>query len=100
MAVKAPGWKPKRPRTIKAVLQEEQKLAESALPSVPTYFSIAAPPSLLPAKHWCDVTGLPAPYTTKAGVRYHNKEVYRWLQTVPPAIEHEYLRLRKASLMA
>ncbi|KAJ7718346.1 hypothetical protein B0H16DRAFT_1609422 [Mycena metata] len=28
-----------------------------------TYTSIEAPPLLLPQKHYCDITGLEAPYT-------------------------------------
>ena len=37
---------------------------------VPTYANIAAPPSVRPAKKYCDLTGLEAPYTdprTKVG---------------------------------
>lgn len=44
-------------------------------PSLDT--SIEAPPSLLPQKHYCDITGLEAPYTDPGtGLRYHDKSVY------------------------
>ncbi|WFD19257.1 chromatin-remodeling complex subunit ies6 [Malassezia caprae] len=45
--------------------------------SVPTYTSVQAPPSLLPAKKYCDITGLVGNYTDpKTRLRYHSVEVY------------------------
>ncbi|KAG6816174.1 hypothetical protein H0H87_008098, partial [Tephrocybe sp. NHM501043] len=50
---------------------------ELAEEDIPSYTSIEAPPSLLPHKHYCDITGLEAPYTDPAtGLRYHDKSVY------------------------
>ncbi|TEB18709.1 hypothetical protein FA13DRAFT_1745325, partial [Coprinellus micaceus] len=43
--------------------------------------SIEAPPSVLPQRHYCDITGLEAPYTDPAtGLRYHDKSVYALIQ--------------------
>ena len=45
-------------------------------------FSVEAPPSILPAKKYCDVTGLEAPYTDpKSMLRYHNAEIYELIRT-------------------
>lgn len=43
--------------------------------------SIEAPPSLIPQRHYCDITGLEAPYTDPAtGLRYHDKSVYELIK--------------------
>lgn len=44
--------------------------------------TIEAPPSVLPPKKYCDITGLDAPYIDpKSRLRYHNAEVYAILKT-------------------
>jgi hypothetical protein len=44
---------------------------------VPTYTGIEAPPSLLPAKKYCDLTGLQAKYTDpKSKLRYYSGHEY------------------------
>jgi INO80 complex subunit C len=46
---------------LKKIIEGE---AYDRLPiDVPTYTAIEAPPSLLPAKKYCDLTGLEAKYT-------------------------------------
>merc|ERR1739848_398313 len=46
--------------------------------NVATYESIAAAPSALPAKKYCDITGLPAPYRDpRTGLRFYDKEVFQ-----------------------
>lgn len=41
------------------------------------------PPSLLPPKKYCDITGLEAPYTDpKTTLRYHSKEIYGIINTL------------------
>ncbi|KAJ6617538.1 hypothetical protein B0H10DRAFT_1305969 [Mycena sp. CBHHK59/15] len=48
---------------------------------IPTYTSIEAPPSLLPQRHYCDITGLEAPYTDPATkLRYHDKSIYELIK--------------------
>lgn len=57
--------------------------------------SVEAPPSLRPAKKYCDVTGLVAPYTDpKTGLRYHSAEVYEIIKTFGPGVDQAYLALR------
>jgi len=58
-------------------------------------FTVEAPPSLLPAKKYCDVTGLEAKYTDpKSTLRFHNPEVYEVIKTFQPAVIQAYLGLR------
>ncbi|KIM72848.1 hypothetical protein PILCRDRAFT_737092 [Piloderma croceum F 1598] len=48
---------------------------------VPSYSSIEAPPSFMPQRHYCDITGLEAPYTDPAtGLRYHDKSIYELIK--------------------
>ncbi|KAI5119538.1 hypothetical protein M0805_008524 [Coniferiporia weirii] len=62
---------------------------------VPTYTSIEAPPSILPQKRYCDITGLEAPYTDPAtGLRYHDKSIYEFIKTLNASAVKEYLALR------
>jgi len=61
----------------------------------PTYTSIEAPPSLLPPKKYCDITGLEAPYTDPAtGLRYHDKSVYELIRGLSMAAARDYLAAR------
>ncbi|KAH7890302.1 YL1 nuclear protein C-terminal domain-containing protein [Phlebopus sp. FC_14] len=62
---------------------------------VPTYTSIEAPPSLLPQRHYCDITGLEAPYTDpRTGLRYHDKSVYEIIKGLSPSVAKDYLSAR------
>ncbi|KAA1097102.1 chromatin-remodeling complex subunit ies6 [Puccinia graminis f. sp. tritici] len=52
-----------------------------------TYMIIEAPPSVIPPKKYCDITGLEAPYIDpKSRLRYHNAEVYELIRTFIKAI--------------
>ncbi|KAG5353015.1 hypothetical protein C0989_011165 [Termitomyces sp. Mn162] len=65
---------------------------------MPSYTSIEAPPSLLPHKHYCDITGLEAPYTDPAtGLRYHDKSVYDVIKNLSTSSAKEYLATRGVS---
>ncbi|KAI8823779.1 YL1 nuclear protein C-terminal domain-containing protein [Fimicolochytrium jonesii] len=65
----------------------------------PTYWSIQAPPSLMPQKKYCDITGLEAPYTDpKTSLRYHNSDVYQFIRTLQPQHVQMYLELRNAAV--
>ncbi|PPQ63538.1 hypothetical protein CVT24_004768 [Panaeolus cyanescens] len=58
----------------------------------PTYTTIEAPPSVLPHRHLCDITGLEAPYTHPAtGLRYHDKSVYEIVKGLNPSMAKDYL---------
>ncbi|KAF9463743.1 hypothetical protein BDZ94DRAFT_586738 [Collybia nuda] len=62
---------------------------------MPTYTSIEAPPSVLPQRHWCDITGLEAPYTDPAtGLRYHDKSVYDVIKGLSASAAKDYLAAR------
>ncbi|CCL99894.1 uncharacterized protein FIBRA_01919 [Fibroporia radiculosa] len=62
---------------------------------MPTYASIEAPPSVLPQRRYCDITGLEGPYTDPAtGLRYHDKSVYELLKGLSATAAKDYLAAR------
>ena len=72
--------------TPAAIMEEED---------MPTYLSIEAPPSLLPQRHYCDITGLEAPYTDpRTNLRYHDKSVYELIKNLSPSAAKDYLAAR------
>ncbi|KAL8720409.1 MAG: hypothetical protein Q9225_002729 [Loekoesia sp. 1 TL-2023] len=67
-----------------------------------TYTNIESAPSLHPAhqKHYCDITGLPAPYTDpKTRLRYHDKEVFEVVRSLPQGVAEKYLEARGAHVV-
>ncbi|KAK9456958.1 hypothetical protein V1511DRAFT_457088 [Dipodascopsis uninucleata] len=92
----------KRVKNAKQVIADESKRLANAQPSVdlPTYTNVEAPPSVLPRKWWCDITGLVAPYRMPSnGMRYHNKEIYDAIKNLPPGVDQQYLQLRSANIV-
>lgn len=78
-----------------------EKNFRSAYPTGPavTFTNIESAPSLHPGhhKHYCDVTGLPAPYTDpKTRLRYHDKEVFGVVRTLGQGVAETYLEARGA----
>lgn len=70
--------------------------AAVAAPSA-TYTNIESAPSLAHGRHYCDVTGLPAPYLDpKTRLRYHNKEVFGLIRSLPQSSAELYLEARGA----
>lgn len=70
-------------------------------PSV-TYTNIESAPSLSPAHQhrYCDITGLPAPYTDpKTRLRYHNREVFGVVRTLGQGVAENYLEARGAHVV-
>jgi INO80 complex subunit C len=64
-----------------------------------TYTNIESAPSFHPSsqRRYCDVTGLSAPYTDpKTRLRYHDKEVFATLRTMPQGVVEGYLAARGA----
>ncbi|KAJ7198842.1 hypothetical protein GGX14DRAFT_573281 [Mycena pura] len=60
---------------------EYLSIARSQLLTARVDTSIEAPPSLLPQRHYCDITGLEAPYTDPATrLRYHDKSIYELIK--------------------
>ncbi|KAH0562017.1 hypothetical protein GP486_003279 [Trichoglossum hirsutum] len=69
---------------------------------VATYTNIESPPSLHPAhqKHYCDITGLPAPYTDpKTRLRYHNTEIFAVVRGLGQGVAEQYLEARGAHVV-
>ncbi|MCP8715949.1 MAG: hypothetical protein M5E90_00860 [Asgard group archaeon] len=67
----------------------------------PTYTSVTAPPSLLPRKNYCDITGLPSNYKSPSNqLRFYNSEIYQEVvKNLPPGVDQEYLQLRGANVV-
>ncbi|EKM53188.1 uncharacterized protein PHACADRAFT_124649 [Phanerochaete carnosa HHB-10118-sp] len=62
---------------------------------LPTYSSIEAPPSVLPQRKYCDITGLEGPYTDPAtGLRYHDKSIYEMIKGLNASAAKDYLSAR------
>lgn len=99
---KNPHWtpKPRRNKNIKQIqLEEARALTQPLQTDAVTYALLEAPPSLLPARKYCDITGLPAKYTDpKSGLRYCNAEIYATIRTLSHGVDQEYLKLRSAAI--
>ena len=83
------------------VLERNLQVSLSSGP-VATYTNIESAPSLHPAhqKRYCDITGLPAPYTDpKTRLRYHNKEVFDVVRHLPQGAAEKYLEARGAHVV-
>lgn len=83
------------------VLEKNGRAAAAAngIGPAPTYTNIESAPSFHPSsqKKYCDITGLPAPYTDpKTRLRYHNKELYGVIRTMPTNVSEGYLAARGA----
>lgn len=85
---------------IPSISHAAQLAQESAAkgPTI-TYTNIESAPSLHPSsqRRYCDITGLPAPYTDpKTRLRYHNGEIFGILKTLGPGSAEAYLAARGA----
>jgi INO80 complex subunit C len=104
-------------RLDRLVLERNQQAAMGATLSVPagtntpvpppstmsvTYTNIEGAPSMHPSsqKRYCDVTGLPAPYTDpKTRLRYHNMEVFHLIRELGQSSTEQYLAARGAHVV-
>jgi INO80 complex subunit C len=82
----------------------EKNLRAALQPTGPavTYTNIESAPSLHPAhqKHYCDITGLAAPYTDpKTRLRYHNKEIFGVVRSLGQGTAERYLEARGAHVV-
>ncbi|CDW99215.1 hypothetical protein [Sporisorium scitamineum] len=89
----------RRNKSLKQLLQSEREAAmRAAGAKLKERKRKEAQPqksSLRPAKKYCDVTGLIAPYTDpKSGLRYHSVEVYEIIKQFGPGVDNAYLSLR------
>ena len=90
-------------RLDRLVLEKNLNQGVQTIPApngpVVTYTNIESAPSLYPScqRHYCDVTGLPAPYTDpKTRLRYHDAEVFRVVRTLGQGSTEGYLAARGA----
>ncbi|RPD65178.1 hypothetical protein L226DRAFT_249506 [Lentinus tigrinus ALCF2SS1-7] len=73
----------------------QQAQEDLLVEDLPTYASIEAPPSVLPQRRYCDITGLEGPYTDPAtGLRYHDKSIYELIKGLSATAAKEYLSAR------
>ncbi|KAF2019685.1 hypothetical protein BU24DRAFT_448126 [Aaosphaeria arxii CBS 175.79] len=80
------------------VLERNSRAAMASGPAA-TYTNIESAPSFHPSsqRRYCDITGLPAPYTDpKTRLRYHNKEIFGGIRTMPQNVYESYLAARGA----
>ncbi|KAL1983298.1 hypothetical protein VTN96DRAFT_320 [Rasamsonia emersonii] len=83
------------------VLEKNMKSSFSTGPAV-TYTNIESAPSLNPAhqRRYCDITGLPAPYTDpKTRLRYHNQEIFGVIRSLGQGVAESYLEARGAHVV-
>lgn len=83
----------------KLVLEKSLKPPPGGITSAPTatYTNIESAPSLAHSKHYCDVTGLPAPYIDpKTRLRYHNREIFALIRSLPQGAAEQILEARGA----
>lgn len=89
-------------RNLSTMVLERNLQASISSGPIATYTNIESAPSLHPAhqKHYCDITGLPAPYTDpKTRLRYHNKEVFDYVRALSQSMEESYLGARGAHVV-
>ncbi|EGS21409.1 uncharacterized protein CTHT_0032670 [Thermochaetoides thermophila DSM 1495] len=86
-------------KSLASAQAPDKKAANGFASSAPTatYTNIESAPSLAPMKHYCDVTGLPAPYLDpKTRLRYHNKEIFAMIRNLPQGMGEQFLEARGA----
>lgn len=81
----------------KLVLERNMRTSGFSTAPNATYTNIECAPSLSHSRHYCDLTGLPAPYTDpKTRLRYHDKEVFGVIRTLGQGVAEQYLEARGA----
>ncbi|CAI7659956.1 unnamed protein product [Penicillium pancosmium] len=97
-----PGNKPpnlaQASQNLSTMVLEKNARAYATGPTV-TYTNIESAPSLSAARqrHYCDLTGLPGPYTDpKTRLRYHDKELFGVIRSLAQGVPESYLEARGA----
>jgi INO80 complex subunit C len=81
----------------KLVLEKNMRTSGLSMAPNATYMNIESAPSLAHSRHYCDITGLPAPYTDpKTRLRYHDKEVFGLIRSLGQGVAEQYLEARGA----
>jgi INO80 complex subunit C len=92
--------KAERLKRQEEAMQVDGEAQPPSVQDVPTYSSVEAPPSIIPQRRYCDITGLEAPYTEPTSrLRYHDKNIYEIVKSLNPAAQQAYLALRGSSTM-
>lgn len=66
----------------------------------PTYVNIEAPPSVLPPKKYCDITGYEAPYTDPGTrLRYASAPLFPLIRSLPNETVQAFLAVRGAQVV-
>ena len=89
-------------QNLSTLVLERNLQASMSCGPIATYTNIESAPSLHPAhqKHYCDVTGLPAPYTDpKTRLRYHNREIFEVVRALNQNAAENYLEARGAHVV-
>lgn len=89
-------------QSLSTMVLERNLQASTSSGPIATYTNIESAPSFHPAhqKHYCDITGLPAPYTDpKTRLRYHNKEVFDYVRGLNQGAAERYLEARGAHVV-
>lgn len=90
MSAKSKSWKSSR-----SLLTCEHY--DMVSPNTATYVNIDAPPSTLPPKKYCDITGLPSKYTDPVTkMRFESKDAFRVARRLHEHKVEEFLSLRRA----
>lgn len=96
---KNPNYQRKKQRNLKQLLASEQANPPKDV-NAATFLNIEATPSLLPAKKFCDITGLEAYYTDpRTKLRYHNAEVYEVIKGMSIDHAQSFLSLRNSQIV-
>ncbi|ERN06652.1 hypothetical protein AMTRI_Chr01g135050 [Amborella trichopoda] len=83
---------------LKHILQAENY--QNYPPDEPNYVNIEAPPSIYPAKKFCDITGFETHYTDpKTKLRYVNTDVFKRIRYLPNDYVQRYLSIRNAAVV-
>jgi INO80 complex subunit C len=81
----------------KLVLERNMRTSGYSTAPNATYTNIESAPTLAHPKHYCDITGLSAPYTDpKTRLRYHDKEIFGLVRTLGQGVAEQYLEARGA----
>ena len=89
-------------QNLSSIVLEKNLQASLSSGPVATYTNIESAPSLNPAhqRHYCDITGLPAPYTDpKSRLRYNNREVFDVVRGLNQGGAERYLEARGAHVV-
>jgi hypothetical protein len=82
-------------KTVKVMLLHERY--ELVDPNLPTYGSVRATPSLLPAAKYCDITGLPTRFTDpKTKLHFFDSHTFQQIRQLPQESINKILAKRGA----